>query len=539
MTAARATGLLFQGFRRAQASPALHLLGERLRLLRSDLGFLALVVFVFTAYWFLLSAGTHPWPVYGTFHDLQADGFLKGQLNLTLDPAPELVQAKDPYDRANGRYWVFDASYYKGKYFIYWGPVPALLQAAAKGLLQIRRPIGDGNLMLFFLCFAFLAGALVIRRLARRLFPGLPRWLVGLGLLAFAFANSTVHCATSAGTYQVAIVGAQAWLLAGLVFAFEAVWHAGTPRAGNWRLLVAGTCWALAIGSRLTVAFAVALLILITAWTEASESERRFRRAFFVLLLLGVPVALGSFGLLFYNYLRFDNWLEFGSKIQLSGHPTLRIEAAFIPLNILSYSLRPWVTSCEFPYLFQQWNVRPDFPDWLMPVPKSYFSPEPVVGFLVALPITWLIPLAFVFAPRPRAPVTRGKRTRLFCLLSFATIASVTGAIGLGVYGSTMRYLSDITFGLVLLSLLAGFGLRMHPLAAHAPRTISLLVGLLATATIVIGLLIGYQGYNGHFRHFNPKLHAKLDKALSFCSKTEPEQRMREVVEPSGYRPRK
>jgi hypothetical protein len=531
---------LFGWVERAKTSPALHLLlASLLRRARGELGFVALVAFVFATYWFLVSAGTHPWPVYGMYHDLQADGFLKGQLNLTIDPAPELVRAKDPYDRVNMRYWALDASYFKGKYYIYWGPVPALLQAAAKWLWHVRRPVGDGYLMLFFLCFAFLCGALVIRRLARRLFPGLPRWLVGLGMLAFAFANSTPHCASSAGTYQVAILAGQAWLVAGLLFAFDAVWHAGTDRARNWRLLVAGTCWALSIGSRLTLAAAIALMILVTAWTEALANERRFRRALVVALCLGVPVALGSFGLLLYNYLRFDNWLEFGSKIQVSAFPTFRFDLGFIPLNIFSYSLRSWLTSCEFPYLFQEWYPAPDFPKAFLPVPKGYNSPEPVVGFLLALPMTWLIPLAFVLVPRRRGAVTRSFRTNVFCLLSFGMLASVTGVVGLGVYGSTMRYLNDIAFGLVLLSLLAGFGLRTHRLAAHAPRAISLLLALLGVATIVIGLLLGYQGYNGHFRHYNPRLHEKLVKALSVCSESAPQRRLRQPVEPSGYRPRR
>jgi hypothetical protein len=524
-------------WQRVKASAALQAFAPLLRRARRELGFSVLVGCVFVAYWFLVSAGTNPWPVYGMYHDQQADGFLKGQLNTTLEPAPELLRVKDPYDRVNSRYWALDASYYKGKYYNYWGPVPALLQAAGKWLFEVRRPLGESYLMLFFVCFAFLCGALLIRRLARRLFPGVPRWLVGIGILCFAFANPTPHCATSAGTYQVAIMAAQAWLMAGLLFAFEAVWRAGTEQARTWRLVVAGACWSLAIGSRVTVAAAIALLILVTAWMEGLTNERRFRRAFVVALWLGAPVALGSFGLLLYNYLRFDDWLEFGTKIQLSGYPLFSLDPAFIPFNLYSYSLHSWLTSCEFPYLFQEWYPQADFPAVLLPVPKSYFSPEPVVGFLVGMPLSWLVPLAFVRALNRRGALTRNSRTYLFCLLSFSVVASVTGAVSLGMYISTMRYLNDIIFGLVLLSLLGAFALKAHRLAAYAPRATSLVVGLLATATIVVGLLLGYQGYNGHFRNYNPKLHGKIVKALSLCSDGSREQ-LPAAVEPGGYRPR-
>ncbi len=74
-----------------------------------------LLVAVCWVYQFVVKAGTDGFPVYGTYHDLLADGFLSGQLSLPLAPAPELLSAKDPYDYANIQYWSLDASYYHGK----------------------------------------------------------------------------------------------------------------------------------------------------------------------------------------------------------------------------------------------------------------------------------------------------------------------------------------------------------------------------------------------------------------------------------------
>jgi uncharacterized membrane protein YfcA len=144
---------------------------------------------------------------------------------------------------------------------------------------------------------------------------------------------------------------------------------------------------------------------------------------------------------------------------------------------------------------------------------------------LVAVPLTWLSPLAFLLAPWRSWYLTQRSRAYLFCLVAFAVCATVTGLVGLGVYGATMRYLSDITFGLVLLSLLGAFALRTHARVAPdrgAARTVSLLVGALAAASIVIGMLVGYQGYNAHFHRYNPKLDRKLTKALSFCGGVPP-----------------
>jgi hypothetical protein len=486
------------------------------------LGFLALFAAVAALYTFYVSAGSRDWPVYGSYLDLQADGFLKGQLSLPVTPAPELLRAKDPYDMVNLPYWWLDASYYKGKYYIYWGPVPSLFAAAAKWILRISWTVGDQYLLLAFLCLAYLCGALLIVRMARRLFPAVPRSVLIAGILAFALANPTPHAAATASTYHTAIIAAQAWLIAGLLFAFDAVWYAATARARHRTLLAAGVCWSFAVGSRVTLLPAVALLIGITAVLEALPAERWHYRAIVGLLWLGVPVAAGGIGLLFFNKARFGDWLEFGSSLQLSGFPRFRVAREFVPLNVYAYVFRPWNESCQFPYLLQEWYSYDWVPRFLLPLPPGYQSPEPVIGFLVGVPLTWLAPVAVVLAPRRFRALTQRGRAYLFCLLAFGVCASVTGLIGLGVYGSTMRYLSDITFGLVLLSLLAGFGLHASWLALRVSRAAAWLFGALAAMSIVIGLLLGYQGYNGHFFLYNPALDRKLTRALSFCGGGKP-----------------
>lgn len=477
----------------------------------------ALLVAVCFLYTFIGSAGLPNWPVYGVYHDLQADGFLKGQLSLPIEPAPQLLHAKNPYDRANMQYWWLDASFYHGKYYMYWGPVPALFEAAAKALLRIHHTVGDQYLCVFFYCLTFFCGALLVDRMVARLFSSKARAFVALGVLVFACANPSPHGVATAATYYTAIIAAQAWLCAGLVLAFDAVWEAGTDQARRSRLLLAGACWALALGSRVSMLPAIALLVPLTAAFEALPQRRRAPRFVVNALALGVPLAAAGAGLLLFNKLRFDDWLEFGSKIQLSGFPTIRFSPTYFLANLYSYSLRPWSATCEFPYLNQVWNQgRSAFPRGF-PLPGDYDIIEPVVGWVRALPISWLLPFAFVLAPWKDAARSRQARNYLFCLVAFSILASVSGMITLFVYGATMRYLNDISSGLVLLSLLGAFALRFHRFGRVAPRAISSVIGVLGLATVGIGLLLGYQGYNFHFHTYNPTLDRKLVRTLSIC----------------------
>jgi hypothetical protein len=491
-------------------------LRARLRRRLRHVWFPALLVGIYLLYRFVGSAGLEQWPIYGVYHDLQADGFLKGHLHLPIEPAPELLRAKNPYDYSNSRYWWLDATYWKGKYYIYWGPVPALFDAAGKWLLGIRRGIGDQYVCFFFHCLAYLCGAFIVERMLRRLFGYNSRLLVALGTLAVACANPTLHGVATLSTYQTAIIAAQAWLLAGLLLASDAVWHAGTGRARVARLLFAGTCFGLALGSRVSVMPAIAALIVLTALAEAWPSAKRWRRFVTNGLALGLPVCAAGCGLLCFNKLRFGEFLQFGSNIQLSAYP-LGFAPRWLPGNVYSYSLRLPRFSCEFPYVHQIWNEgRGAFPKWF-PLPPDYQIVEPTVGWAISTPLTWLAPFALVLAPFRAGFSNRRARMQLFCLFSFATLASLSGVLTLFIYGSTMRYLNDIAFGLVLLSLLGAFSLRHHRWASAAPRTFSAIVAAASIVTIVMGLLLGYQGYNFHFQRFNPALDAKIANTLSFC----------------------
>jgi hypothetical protein len=471
---------------------------------------------VYFLYHFIGTAGLDALPGYGVYHDLQAEGFLKGHLSLPIEPAPELVHAKNPYDTANARYWALDATYWKGKYYMYWGPVPALCLALAKLVLGIHRRIGDQYICLFFYCLACLVGALMIDRMLRRLFGSNSRLYLALGTLTFACANPTLHGVATLSTYHTAIIAAQAWLCAGLLVAFDAVWQEGTPAARAYRLPLAGACFGLALGSRVSMLPAIALLVLLTALATAWPSTRRVRRFVTDALLLGVPIALAGFGLLLFNELRFGAFLQFGSNIQLTWYPLAFAPRWVIP-NLYSYSLRLPHLSCEFPYVRQVWNMGSEAFPRFFPRAADYQVLEPVVGWAITSPITWLSPFALLLAPRRGALSNRRDRSYWFCLLSFLVLASVTGAVTLFIPNATMRYLSDVMFGLVLLSLLGAFSLRYRRFGPDSPRATSAILTVFGVVTIVMGLLLGYQGYNQHFQRFNPELDAKIADALSLC----------------------
>src|ERR1035437_4817949 len=90
-----------------------------------------------------------------------------------------------------------------------------------------------------------------------------------------------------------------------------AIWCAlHEPERRGWWLAAARVAYGLAVGARPSLLFgAVILLVPVAqAWRE--------RRRTWALLTAAGPIVLIGLGLLLYNYLRFDNPLEFGQRYQ-------------------------------------------------------------------------------------------------------------------------------------------------------------------------------------------------------------------------------
>ncbi|HEX5659057.1 MAG TPA: hypothetical protein VFX59_17805 [Polyangiales bacterium] len=474
-------------------------------------------------YWFVASANLDgAWPTYMNYHDLLAEGFRAGQLHVPVAPHRELLTQADPFDPVHIRLWLWDVTLYRARYYMYWGPVPALLQAAVKAALGIDRLVGDQYIVFAAFSLCALAGALLIERVQRRLFTNAPLWLVLLAIAAFGCANPVPYLLATAGTYQASIAAAQAFLLIGLVFAADAVWQRGS--AAVYLLPAAGLSWALSLGSRVSTGAAIGALILLVAlarsWRDSPFDWRVLVRDG---LLMGGPVALCGAALLLYNRLRFDDWFNFGTDMMLTTFP-FRLSAEYVLVNLYSYALRPFSAHCDIPFVSAPWAppLSVAMPATLS-VPAGYQISEPLVGWIRVVPATWFIPVALVGAYRSLRRSVQRLRAEprdvysLFSLAAFSLLVTLTGMATLGLYFATMRYLSDVTSGLMLLGAMGALAL-VH--AAHRMRwRLPALgaAGLAMLATIAFGVLLGFEGYNKHFKLFNPQLAAHLQQTYSLC----------------------
>jgi hypothetical protein len=471
-------------------------------------------------YLFVISTGhlTH-WPFYVAYLNDQAEGFRQGHLHLAVEPAHALAVAANPLSGENASMWYWDVSLYHGHYYLYWGPVPALLLAAGKILFRVHERLSDSTMVFSLSSLQLAAVTWTVGRAARSLFDDPPLGLQVLALAVIGLGNPVIYNLARPAVYEAAIIGAHAFLMLGMALSVEAL---SRPDRPNRWLALAGTAWAFALGCRISVAPAVALLALLVAARWAAGGGRAgLRRGAAALASVGAPLAAGLGLLLLYNRLRFDDWLEFGRRFQLTwiAAPTA---ARFVVPNAYSYLLRTPLLSCRFPYVSAPADMgAAAFPAGTK-LPEGYFVYEQVAGILPAFPWSWAIPAAWIAAARAWWRRAGDGRHWAILLASVAGIVPLLPALTLA--SSTNRYLGDVVGGL---GLTAAFGvwsahraaLQRDRAAARAVTAAAVTLGLMSMAT---GLLLGFMGQYNHFPSNNPALTEKLVHDLSFCGPTPP-----------------
>jgi hypothetical protein len=466
--------------------------------------------------WIVSAGAWTNWPKFTSDYSDLADAFLHGQLSLRERPPLALLALPDPYDpKANHPYAHHDMVLFGGRYYLIWGPVPAVVIAIASALTGNFGPkVGDQ-----YLTFAFAAGteALVLwllLQIKNRLYPRQATGNLMIPFLSLSVGAPLLFAISRGAVYEASILGGQFFLIAGLCAAWQG-FASELPRP-KW-LLLAGIFWALAAGSRISLFPAAAALALL-----GLLRLRRLKPGWTCRMSLVAPIACAVVLIGIYNFKRFDSFTNFGFRFQLagvnqhSGPSSDLFSARFLVPNVFGYLFAPLYAENAFPYLWA--SVRNDSyltgrHSWLaahlhMP---HYYNFEPLVG------VVWAQPFLFFGwrALRHNATGVRRDSIERWFVWSVFTAAALGLAPALMIFTSTMRYLLD---ALPCLTILAALGywrilnsLETHPAAALRVRW---LVGILITIQGVIGILLSFTSNGGNFYLHNPDLFFRIRSLL-------------------------
>lgn len=477
--------------------------------------------FVFALYSFVVTSGH--WtslPRTTQYYDALASAFVHGHPYLDMQPPAALLALPNPYDplarssipgldKFVAKAW--DLSLYKGKMYLYWGPVPGLLLAIFK--VFSTRQVGDQVLVFAFSIGTLLFQTLLLLRIWRRFFHSLPVWTLWMGISTTGLIVPALWILNSPRIYGAAILSAQFFFLAGLYFAYSAV-EADAHRTRN--LWISGILWAFAIGSRISglvgIAFvmAVTLLFMYPKAQTSMESSKRHPRlatltafgttAFVCLILLGL-----------YNLARFGSPLDFGPRYLLTWTDLNQMHNRFfspqyIAPALFNYMLMPFEIQRHFPFIKGMHALWPNFVDTLGS--RTYYSEGIITGLLLSAPFLLFACLPSATLMRrlmaARADHASGNLRELltpldWTVLSLLGFALIAFLVILSYFFVTMRFMADFTFSLALLAVIGfwqgfasipGFGVKrmLYSLSGVLLSAMTVLVSMLLTLSVSVGL---------------------------------------------------
>lgn len=421
------------------------------------------------------------------YYRMLAEAFLAGRTSLDILPRPDLLALANPYDPiANRALRLQDATLFNGRYYLYFGPVPALFPwLMVKWLTGIA--LTDRALTLFFLIAGTACLLALAFSLAARIGERSPAALAWIGV-SLSLATWLPFLARRPFVYEAAISGAYFFTALGALLLWDTLRRADRHAWPGYA--AASLCFGLAAGCRLP--YALTVLLLFFAWMAASHGEGRGQRlrhgAALFLPWLGAMAALAA-----YNYARFGDIFETGARYQLTIYD-VRSGMAFLSPgqwaeHVYVYLMRvlPWNFGQDFPFLGKLgWRRLVETPF------GESFVQEPAFGLWVNSPFS-LFMLALL-APA----VWRGMDARARWLLAgiAAYALAMLGFVSLYFF-ITQRYAVDFAPWFMLL---AGIGyLRRLSLCESARERRLLLTagGALAAIGVISGLSAGYCGYVG------------------------------------------
>ncbi|MBQ9086259.1 MAG: hypothetical protein IJY47_03635 [Clostridia bacterium] len=439
-----------------------------------------------------------------------AEAFLDGQLYLSEEPPEFLANMENPYDAtersqqssAHGQSYYWDAAYFDGHYYVYFGVVPVLLLYLPFRLLTGQAMANIIAIQVFL--SLFVVGAfLFIGQLLRAYFRKnrIPYLSYLILCLIFVNASGAVFIAKRPDFYSVPIISALAFTMFGLYF-----WLKSKAQEGKICPIYAGMgslCMALVAGCRPQLLL-VSAMAVVFFWNSVFHDRSLFsKKGWRSTVAICLPYLLVAAGIMWYNDARFGSVFDFGANYNLTTNDMTgrgyRVER--VGLSIFTYFFQLPNLTAAFPFL-QSSTIHTNY--------LGTTITEPMFGGIFAvIPLLWIL-----FLLPSRGAQLKRKRLLALCLLPLG-LSFFIGAFDAQGAGLLQRYVSDFAFLACLSALIMIFFVYEGTLGAERKRLHSFMRFSLFVSGAYCFMLI-FAKYSVEIFYRNPYLFNLISETVQF-----------------------
>jgi len=274
------------------------------------------------------------------------DALIAGRTNLDYGSPQKLLALERPYDVREREAAGFDEGHdwvwYKGKYYCYYGVVPAALVNVPYRLIS-GDYLSDYISIFFYCAVSVILLAALWRHLCKRYMPNIRYVHYLLSIITLFFASGIFILLRYATFYSVVQSAGFMFTVAGVLLLLKSV-DGGKVKYPY--LFFASLCMALVFGCRPNLGLA-SFLVPVVLW-----KHRSWKLAAFTLL----PYIMVAIPLCLYNYVRFGSIFEFGVNYVLTAFNIREMAHQ----NILSKIFKAIIASVR--YLFCPLRFSLQFP---------------------------------------------------------------------------------------------------------------------------------------------------------------------------------
>ena len=444
------------------------------------------------------------WQHHKQYHSL-AESLAKGQFHIDAEVNEKLLNMENPYDYAkrakevgSGKF-LWDHSYFEGKYYVYFGIVPCLLYYLPYYILTgVHMPT---YIVIFINASLSVLGImLLLREILKKKYPDTP-YAVYLLLCQIMITGGGIWLISKRPDfYFVPISTAIVLTLFGLYFWLRAI---NKEKLSSVWLILGSLFMALVAGARPQFILG-SFFIFILFYESFKEKKILSLSSKKETAAIIAPYILVAAFLMFYNFARFGSPFDFGANYNLTlNDMTLRgIRGDRTFLGWFSYLLQPPNITAEFPF------VHPT--ELYTAYQGTTITEEMFGGFFLTNPFVWFGILAF-----SARKYFEDKKHLIVCILCtvFTLIIVFADAQMAGIL---TRYVAD--FGLFMY-----FGAAISFVAIYKGQKTEEARKLLITL-LVIGFLITFfynfllifSGTGESVKRYNPDLYYKIKYLVSF-----------------------
>lgn len=295
------------------------------------------------------------------YHKL-VDSFKEGRLDITdNDVSQELAELENPYDlgaRA-GVKCNWDHVYYNGKYYVYFGVVPALTMYLPYNLITGKHL--PNYAAVYILCVLMMIGImLLLWEVIKKWFKNTPFVIYLMLSVVFGAVSGIGYIIYKPDFYSVPILDGIVMGLFGLSFWLSSKKETKEKSTGKtsvmiipWRLAVGSSCIALIAGCRPQMLIVMAFGVMLF-WNDVFKERTLFSKSGIKqTIALCVPFAVVAAGIMWYNFARFGSPFDFGANYNLTSNDMTHRGFVWgrIGLGLFSYLFQPLNIDAVFPFL--------------------------------------------------------------------------------------------------------------------------------------------------------------------------------------------